>query len=414
MLLLASTQAVASSIHSAPRLPLPDGPPIEIKSIQEIAKTMRTATPGTVVRVDTSEEIIRAIENATDGVTILVKPGKYVLPRTAYMPGPAKNVTLRGEDHDPLKTQLIGPGMAAKANNVFRHALLIGNVQGLTIANLTIRDVPVHCIALNGGEGCDRVRIYNCRLIDAGEQFVKANPGNEGEGVDEGVVEYTAIAYSTAAKDPYTNGIDVHQGKDWIIRNCFFRNITMPDGDRRLAGPTILVWNRSSDTIVEGNFFYNCDTAISFGRGGKKDPFEHRGGIIRNNFIFRSAGTRGDVGIALWNSPDTKVLHNTIVLNRTYPYSIDARFPLSTGIVLHANLSDAPFERREGARFESTKNVHSARGSWFVDVKKGNLRLTADAIPAIDAVDVSPMAPYDYDATRRPRGEAADIGAAEK
>ena len=47
-----------------------------------------------------------------------------------------------------------------------------GNVQGITIANLTIRDLDYHPIIFNGGTQIPRV--YNVHLINAGQQFIKA------------------------------------------------------------------------------------------------------------------------------------------------------------------------------------------------------------------------------------------------
>ena len=64
-----------------------------------------------------------------------------------------------------------------------------GNVRGVTIANLTIRDVYFHPIILNAGTQAPL--IYNVRLVDAGQQFIKANPDGAGGGVDNGIVEYS-------------------------------------------------------------------------------------------------------------------------------------------------------------------------------------------------------------------------------
>ena len=55
---------------------------------------------------------------------------------------------------------------------------------GVTIANLTIRDVYYHAIML--APGTESPRIQNVRLIDAGRQFVKAYPDGKGGGVDDG------------------------------------------------------------------------------------------------------------------------------------------------------------------------------------------------------------------------------------
>ena len=45
---------------------------------------------------------------------------------------------------------------------------------GITIANLTIRDVYDHPIMLNAG--AQSPLIHNVHLINAGQQFIKSNP----------------------------------------------------------------------------------------------------------------------------------------------------------------------------------------------------------------------------------------------
>ena len=59
------------------------------------------------------------------------------------------------------------------------------------------------------------------------------------------------IEYTTTAKDNYTNGVDVHTGANWIIRHNLFRNIVAPG--TQLAGPAVLMWNGSRNSVVEGN-----------------------------------------------------------------------------------------------------------------------------------------------------------------
>ena len=58
-----------------------------------------------------------------------------------------------------------------------------GNVQGVTIANLTIRDIYYHPIML---QRRDAVAARAQRhLINAGQQFIKSNPNRSGGGVDQ-------------------------------------------------------------------------------------------------------------------------------------------------------------------------------------------------------------------------------------
>ena len=112
-----------------------------------------------------------------------------------------------------------------------------GNVRGVTIANLTIRDIYNHPIMLNAG--AQSPLIHNVRLVNAGQQFVKANPDGAGGGVDNGIVEYSVIEYETTSRDDYTNGVDVHTGDNWIIRHNLFRNMRAPQGAGGSGDPDV-------------------------------------------------------------------------------------------------------------------------------------------------------------------------------
>ena len=48
--------------------------------------------------------------------------------------------------------------------------------------------------------------------MNAGQQIVKSNPDTAGGGVDDGIVEYSALGYTTTSRDAYTNGVDVLGG----------------------------------------------------------------------------------------------------------------------------------------------------------------------------------------------------------
>jgi hypothetical protein len=203
------------------------------------------------------------------------------------------------------------------------------------------------------------------RLVDAGEQFIKSSANaHGGAGVNDGTVEYSVMEYTTTARSWYTNGVDVHQGARWIIRHNLFRNLRAPDG--QLAGPAVLMWNRSRDTLVEGNLFLNVQYGVALGLDpGRAD--DHRGGIVRNNIVHRGAHQTGDVGIVVNNSAGTKVLHNTIVLNGTYPNAIEYRFAATTDVEIRYNLADARVRPRDGASGLVTDNVTDAPADWFVD-----------------------------------------------
>src|SRR5262249_31733712 len=213
-----------------------------------------------------------------------------------------------------------------------------------------------HPIIFNAGTQSPHV--YNVRLLDAGQQLLKSNPDTTG-GVNNGIVEYSTIEYSTTAPSTYTNGVDVHSGANWIIRDNLFRNIVSPPGG--LAGPALLMWNHSSNTLTERNTFVNCARAIAYGL--QVDNNDHAGGIIRNNFVFRANGQSGDVGISVADSPNTQVLNNTVFLSGTYGSPIEYRFASTRNVVIGNNLLDGVIAARDGATGVVGGNLEGATAS---------------------------------------------------
>ena len=361
-----------------------------------------------VVRVSTVSQLQAAVRDAQPNSTILIEPGTYHLSATLFLRG-VDDVSIRGATGDRDDVVLVGRGMRNAGYGNVPHGVLVENARNVQIADLTIRDVWYHPISFN--RGTESPHVYNVRLVDAGQQFIKANPDGQGGGVDNGVVEYSVMEYTTTARSYYTNGVDVHRGTGWVIRDNVFRNIRGPEGDR-VAGPAVLMWNRSRDTITEGNLFLNVERAIAYGLLDNR-PDDHAGGVIRNNFIYRAPDERGDVGIGLNNSAGTEVLHNTVVLSGTYPNAIEYRFAATTGAEIHNNLTDAAIIRRNGATAEVSGNIIGADASWFVDASAGDLHLTSAAAAAIDQAHTDAGVRTDYDGDVRPAGAAADVGADE-
>ena len=70
---------------------------------------------------------------------------------------------------------LVGKGMSGATDGGVPFGIWVGgNVQGVTIANLTIRDVYYHPIMLNAG--AQSPLIHNVRLVNAGQQLLKSSP----------------------------------------------------------------------------------------------------------------------------------------------------------------------------------------------------------------------------------------------
>ena len=375
------------------------------------AKSDRTAPPlppptGPVVHVSTEPQLRSAVQSLASNTTIVIAPGTYRLTGTLNVRN-VQNVTLRGATDNRNDVVLVGPGMSNTNYGSARFAIWAGNVRGLRIANLTIRDFYSHLVILNAG--VETPHFYNLRLVDGGTQLIKSNPDGAGGGVDNGLVEYTAFEYTTQARSYYTSGVDVHTGANWVIRHNLFRNIRAPQG--QVADPAILIWNGSSGTIVEGNTFVNCQRGIALGLQ-QRTPNDHSGGVIRNNFIYRAPTVPGYTLISVNDSPNTDVLHNT-VLTSGQSSAIEYRFAHTTGVVVANNLTDARIWVRDGATGTQHTNDTTASPPMFVDAPGGNLHLRADASAAIDRGVYMTDAPLDWDGEQRPAGAAPDIGADE-
>jgi hypothetical protein len=386
--------ATAGELHAGPVRPAPPLP----------------SPPGTVVAVSTEAELQNAVASLKSNSTIVLAPGTYALSASLSINGTFTNVGIRGATGNADDVVLVGRGMTNAAYGSVPHGIWVGgSVDGVTIANLTIRDVFMHPIIFN--QGTQSPLVHNVHLIDAGDQFVKANPNANGAGgVNNGVIRYSIIEYSSAASDDYTNGVDVHAGQNWIVAHNLFRNLRTTQGP--IAGPAILLWNNARGSIAEGNTFVNCQREISFGLVDRPEN-DHVGGIIRNNFIYRASGIAGDAAILIGDSPSTSVLHNSILISGTYANAIEYRFTGTTGALIANNLTDGAIVGRDGATGSVSGNVTTATAALFAGASTGDLHLKATATAAIDHGAALAECPTDWDGDARPQSGSRDVGADE-
>ncbi len=367
------------------------------------------APTGPVVVVSTVGQLQQAVAALTSNTTIVVGAGTYQLTAPLYINGTFTNVGIRGATGNRDDVVSVGRGMSGPNDGGVPFGIWVGgDVRGVTVAHLTIRDVFNHPNILNAGT--ESPLVHNVRLVNAGQQFVKANPDGAGGGVDNGVVEYSVIEYTTTSRDDYTNGVDVHSGNNRIVRHNLFRNIRAPQG--QLAGPAILMWNHSTTSVVDGNTFINCHREIELGLI-QRTPDDHVGGIVRNNFVYRNAASGGDAAILVADSPGTQVLHNSILVSGTYANAVEYRFANTTGVTIGFNAADARIVARDGATGAVTGNYTTATAALFVNPANGDLHLRPTASVLLDQVaSPAPAALLDWDGEARPSG-ATDIGADE-
>jgi PKD repeat protein len=369
---------------------------------------------GSVVNVSTVAQLQSAVDSLASGTAIVIAPGVYRLTQELRIRNGVTNVAIQGATSNRNDVVLLGSGMNTPGINI---VVKVENAQDVAIANLSIGEAYYHPIQLQGEQGADRIRISNVRLFDAGQQFLKStvDPQNP-DGVDDVIVEYSVIEYtSIGPAHGYTQGIDVHHGANWLIHHNLFRNIHVPATAQDRLRPAISMWSGSRDTVVHSNTFINCERGIIFGLG-PQPPYAHghSGGAIYNNFIYRTEPINADSGISVWDSPDTRVYHNTVIQNGTYPTAIEYRFTGTTGVEVINNLTDGAIIARDGAQGLVVSNYTQATPEFFANAGAADLHLSATATLAIDHGIAVPSVTTDWDGEARPFGAAPDLGADER
>jgi hypothetical protein len=376
------------------------------------------------VWVSTEPELQTAVANLQSGQTVVVRPGTYNLTRPLYVGKTAQvqHVVIRGATDDFNDVVIRGAGMD---NPAVPFGISVYNAQDVTIANLSVGEVYYHALDLQGVQGAERVRAYHNRFFDAGEQILKSNAG--GGGVDDCVLEYNLIEFTTGPSvidhgggTGYTGGLHAHETDRWVIRDNLWRNVHTPDWVQHTFAPTVLMWNRSADTVVEGNTFVDCDRAVAFGLidlGGESD---HRGGVIRNNFVYQRPGlfsadrrSWSDGQLLAYNSPGTVIAHNTVLTNGNSRFSLETRW---AAVEFRNNLTDAPYRGRDGGTFVDSGNVTTATPDMFVNPAAADLHLrdtSAVRELVIDRADPLHGTAADWDGAARPIGGGYDVGADE-
>jgi hypothetical protein len=366
--------------------------------------------PSRTVNVNSVSQLINAINNLQSGQTIAIAAGVYDLNGATdalYVPQGISDWAIRGATGDRDDVIIRGAGMSGSV----RFGFWIGNSSRGTIADLTIDGVREHGIIAN--PGAHDILYHGLRIIDSGDQFIKSNPASNGSGNDRGIVEYSIFEYRSTSNNNYTNGVDVHGGDDWIVQYNLFKNILSPVG-QALAGPSVLFWNGSTNTTVDGNTFVNTARGISLGLIDRDGGFDHQGGVIKNNMFYRDAGLASafDVPIYVSDSPGTDIFHNTVLDLGNYPNSIEYRFASTTNGEIANNLINGLIWSRDGASAVESGNVSSATESMFINAAAGDLHLRESATVAIDQGAVIPGITRDFDG--QSRDGQPDIGADER
>jgi len=162
------------------------------------------------------------------------------------------------------------------------------------------------------------------------------------------------------------------------------------------------------------------DRAVAYGLDNTTPYFDHAGGVVRNNFVYLAPGlmsanrkASSDGSIIAWNSPGTRIDHNSVLLNNNEFYAVEFRFSTTTNGTARNNLADAPIHLRDSATATLNGNLLTAVPGMFVNPATADLHLRPSASNAIDKASALGTVTNDLDGDLRPKGAGSDIGADE-
>jgi len=358
--------------------PARSGPGQAVESCPRCGWSPPKTTATMTVR--TMNELRRAVSRAGPGTTILLEDGVYHL-NGAQLDISVPRLVLRGSQGPRSRAAIRGRGPDE------RMVAISVSASDVTLADLTISQVGFHGIQVRGESGAHRVAIHHVRILDTGQQLIKGSAAQDSRPCQGGLVACSTLEYTESAPSDYTNGVDIINGERWVVRDNILRRIRGPRAQGYRAGPAVLFWGGSRDTIVERNVLVDCYRGIALGlertRLDRPGGLDHRGGIIRRNAVC-NLNPWADEAIEVNASPGALVEHNSVLVEGKVPWSISIRFPTASARVRN-NLSNHQVILRDGGRAELTANIVDARRDWFIDPVRGDLRLARKDLPAIDA-----------------------------
>lgn len=361
---------------------------------------------GKITRVATVAELRHALQAAREGETILLADGLYDL-AGGFLRLDKDNLSLRGASGDPSRVILRGKGFKVHDRT---EELIKVEAKGITVADLTVRDVGSNALKLQTGANHDLL-VHNVHFIDIGERCIK---GPREPVSRNGTVRYCLFEQVTPiTRDipglqfggDYIAGMDMMHIDGWRIHDNLFKNIR---GMRTRGRGAIFFWIGSSNCIVERNTFIGCDRSIAFGNpSGQQDM---TGGIIRNNFIL--AGKRQAIelchvdGVKIYNN---SIYHMDDVREQTITL-LDAR-----NVDIRNNIIFSRAKRLSAEGCTQANNLWltdpALADRFFVDPLRGDFHLKPTATEAIDKGERLADVETDWDG--QPRDARPDIGADE-
>jgi len=422
----------ATVLLSLPPAPAPAEVPAELLSQPWYPKAPPLPKPtGEVLRVKNAGELMRACQTVKAGGTILIADGHYILPREVRIT--KDNVTVRSESGD--RTKVILDGKRPGARWPLGKICAVSYCSGVTFADFTIANCQHNGFKINSNHNVHRVTIYNCVIHNVWQRGVKGVRAPMKDGKTQHVLDCRVqycLFYNDRPKKwedesyefsnrryggNYIGGMDIMGAKGWIVSDNVFVGIKGRTGGAR---GSIFMWNDSTDCVIERNIFIDCDRGVCMGNGHRaKDadgkpilPIHCTRFLVRNNFI---SGDAIEVGILCEFTQDCKVLNNTVHNPKNKSGRLIRIVQDNDGLLVANNIVSGRkirIEKHTGTLAVRNNLEGGPFTDYFLDVAKGNLRLTDRAIKALDKAEAMKEVPADIDGTVR--GEQPDLGADER
>lgn len=323
-----------------------------------------------IIFVSNVPELMATTRLTNDGnKVVIIKDGVYELSERLWITG--NNITYRSHSENRNKVIIKGRGINGSTPCIFD---VLG--KKFAIKDITLCDVSLHGILVHGDKNADSIYVKNVHFINIGAQMFKTtfNKDNSDYSADNGIIEDCLFEYSINKKmGKNRGGIDINHGKEWLVSNCKFENISNPTST--LTHGAINFRNFSEYCTIERNTIMNCDKGIIFGFDNKTQT----GGIIRNNMIH----VIGEAGIYICSAYDVKVYNNTVYNASNYCNAIEYKHTETHNTEIANNLTNKAIASRDNAMAFLENNITNAEENWFKNASRGNLHLTKNISKAI-------------------------------
>ncbi|MCK4292744.1 MAG: right-handed parallel beta-helix repeat-containing protein [Planctomycetes bacterium] len=368
---------------------------------------------GQVIEVSNAQELIRALDEVKAGGTIFLADGHYMMPH--FIEIKTDNVSLRSASG--YRERVVIDGAASRDGEL----IWITSCSGVTIADLTIRNIKWNGFKINSQTNVQELTIYNCIIHNIWQRGVKGvkvpKANREAVRPKRCRVQY-CLFYNDRPKrlsddthdiagGNYVGGIDVMYPKNWVISDNVFVGI---NGRTREARGAIFIWHDAQDCVIERNIIINCDAGICLGNPHRPEDIRIHctGCVVRNNFV--TGATEG--GIVPVYTKDCRILNNTIYERDSRMGRLIRTVFANDGLLIANNLVSGPKIRNESdSDIRFVNNLQKDLAGAFVNPSQGDLHLTSRAGEAIDKGVKLPEVTSDIDG--QTRGEKPDIGADE-